>query len=120
MQLYKLNKTVLCIKNNPSQFLSGLTSNTPEKPQNAFLNIHGRIIATFEQIKISDEEVWLIIEEKFIDCLLEHIDKYTKLSGVDVKPLQQYVYFDMEDKVNAQLDSQRLIPTSVTCIRIHC
>ena len=84
MKLYKLNKIVLQIKNNVAQFLQGLTSNDLDKPQNAFVNINGRIVATFDQLRLSDEEFLILIEEPFVDGLLKHIDRFVKLSGVKV------------------------------------
>jgi len=96
MQLYKLNKTVLSIQNNPVPFLNGLTSNSPDKPQNSFLNIHGRIVATFDQIKITDNEFWVVLERLFIDSLLSHLDRHIKLSKVEVKRLDKHVYFDLD------------------------
>ena len=47
---------VLSIKGSAAGFLNGITSNTLDAPLNAFLNLHGRIIATFRQKKISDDE----------------------------------------------------------------
>ena len=84
MKLYKLNKVILHIKNNAAQFLQGVTSNDLDKPQNAFVNINGRIIATFDQLRLSDEEIIILIEESFVDGLLKHIDRFVKLSGVKV------------------------------------
>lgn len=96
MKLYKLNKVILRIKNNAAQFLQGLTSNDLDKPQNAFVTIHGRIIATFDQLRLSDDEFIILVEEYFVDGLLKHIDKFVKLSGVKVERLKKNVYFDLE------------------------
>ena len=96
MKLYRLNKIVLNFKNNAAQILNGLTSNEMDKPRNAFLNIHGRIIATFDQFKVSDDEVTVILEEKYVDLTLEHLDRYLRLGGVKVEKLNRNVYFDLE------------------------
>jgi len=93
--LYKLNKSVLSIKSNPAEFLNGLTSNTLDRPQNAFLNIHGRIIATFEQVKISDDEMWIVLATPYVEDLMNHLDRYIKLAGVKISQLQKYVYFSL-------------------------
>lgn len=95
MKLYPLTKTVLRLRGDPTKFLNGLTSNTLDKPQNAFLNIHGRIIATFEQVKINEEEFWLIVEARFVEGLLKHIDRYVRLSKVEILPMNAHVYFDI-------------------------
>ena len=96
MKLYRLNRVVFSVKNNPAHFLNGLTSNVLEMPRNAFLNIHGRIIATFDQMKIDENEFWIIIEEPFVDTLFEHLDRYIKLSKAEIKRLNKHVYFDID------------------------
>jgi len=96
MHIYKLNKTILSIKNNPVQFLNGLTSNDMDKPDNAFLTIHGRIVATFDQVKVSDDEYYLLFEEGYVEEVLTHIDRYVKLGGQLVEQRTENVYFDLE------------------------
>ena len=103
MKIYQLNKAVLRIKNNAAQFLQGLTSNDLDRPQNAFVTIHGRIIATFDQLRLSDDEFIILVEERFVDGLLNHVDKFVKLSGVKIERLKKNVYFDLE--ADAKLDA---------------
>ena len=96
MKLYPLStRAVLAIHNNAAQFLNGLTSNSSDKPRNAFVNIHGRIVATFDQYRISDDEFVIAVEQAFVDSLLAHLDKYARLSGVRIEQLDRYVYFDV-------------------------
>ena len=97
MKLYPLSRTVLAIHNSAALFLNGLTSNAPDKPRNAFVNIHGRIMATFDQHRVSDDEFVIAVERAFVDPLLTHLDKYIRLSGVRVEKLDRYVYFDVEE-----------------------
>ncbi len=96
MKLYLTDKTVLAFKNDPLPFLNGLTSNTLEAPQSAFLNIHGQIIATFGQIKINDEEFWIAVETPLAEVVLSHLDRYARLSGVKMEKLARKVYFDLD------------------------
>lgn len=96
MKLYPLSRTVLAIHNNAALFLNGLTSNAPDKPRNAFVNIHGRIMATFDQHRVGNDEFVIAVERAFVDPLLTHLDKYIRLSGVRVEKLDRYVYFDVE------------------------
>jgi len=110
VQLYKLNKTVLSLKNNPVQFLNGLTANNPDEPRNVFLNIHGRIIAIFDQVKINDNEFWIICQQSCVDALLNHIDPYIKLSQVEVQRLGSHVYFDLEDSTDDIPEAELIIP----------
>lgn len=116
MKLYKLNKTVLSFKNNPIQFLSGITANTPDEPRNVFLNIHGRIIAVFDQAKINDDEFWIILQRSNVDALLEHIDRYIKLSQVDVQKLESHVYFGLDDHPDAIVEATLVIPQKKGCL----
>ena len=81
MKLYPLSRTVLAIHNNAALFLNGLTSNTPDKPRNAFVNIHGRIVATFDQYRVSDDEFVIAVEGAFVEPLLAHHEKYIRLRG---------------------------------------
>ena len=97
MKLYPLSRTVLAIHNNAALFLNGLTSNTPDKPRNAFVNIHGRIVATFDQYRVSDDEFVIAVERAFVEPLRAHLEKYIRLSGVRVEKLDRYVYFDLEE-----------------------
>jgi len=97
MKIYQLTKSVLSFRNNAVEFLNGLTTNDMDKPWNAFVDIHGRIIAVFDQIKMSDEEVWCVVETNFAEDVLSHIDRYAKLSGVKVERKDNYhVYFDLD------------------------
>ena len=96
MKLYPLSRTVFAIHNNAALFLNGLTSNSPDKPHNAFVNIHGRIVATFDQYRVSDDEFVIAVERAFVEPLLAHLDKYIRLSGVRIDKLDRYVYFDVE------------------------
>jgi len=102
MRLYRSNKNVLSFKNNPVEFLNGITSNTLEAPRNAFLNIHGKAVATFDQFKISDNEVWIVVEAPYVDLVLEHVNRYALLAKVEIKRLDLHVYFDLDS--NAPLN----------------
>lgn len=110
MKLYKLNKTVLSLKNNPAQFLSGLTANDPDQLRNVFLTIHGRIVAIFDQVKINDDEFWMICQQSCVDALFKHIDRYIKLSQVEVQRLPSYVYFDVDKSADDVPEAQLIIP----------
>ena len=97
VKIFKLNKSTLIFKNNAVEFLNGLTSNAMDKPRSAFVDIHGMIIATFDQIVLNEEEVWIVVEKFCTDEVLQHVERYTKLSGVKVEQKGQYqVYFDLE------------------------
>ena len=95
MRLYKLPDTVLTIKGNAASFLNGITSNTIDAAQNAFLNQHGRIIATFRQQRISDDEFLIAVPSIAVDEVLKHLERYAKLSRVSITPSDQRIYIDV-------------------------
>lgn len=97
MRLYPLStKAVLAVHNNAALFLNGLTTNTPDKPRNAFVTIHGRIVAAFDQYRISDDEFEIVLERAFVDPLRTHLERYLRLSGARVEKLDRHVYFDVD------------------------
>lgn len=96
MKFYRLNKIVLRIHNNAERFLNGLTSNALDAPRNAFLTQHGRIIATFDQIKISDGEFLITFERSALEVLMQHIKKFLMLNKTTAEPASLNVYFDLD------------------------
>ena len=98
MRIYRLDKTVLSVRNNPAQFLNGLTSNSLDQPQNAFLTIHGRIVATFDQVKAGEDCILLCVEKAFVDATLRHTERYLKLSRTTMAREDYGVYFDLDGK----------------------
>ena len=68
MKLYRLNnKLVLRLTPKAGEFLKAYSSNTLGKPRNAFLDIQGKIIATFDQCPLNDDEVFIVIEKQFLN-----------------------------------------------------
>lgn len=108
MRLYKTNQVTLVFTQNPVGFLNGLTSNAMSAPRNAFLNLHGRIIATFNQIIINEEEIWIVVGKQFVPAVKEHLDKYLKLAGVKLKETDKNIYFDLDGSYKPQ-DDERVI-----------
>ena len=96
MKIYELNKAVLSVANNPSPFLNGLTANTLDKPKNAFLDVHGKIIATFDQLRINDDEFFIVIERPFVEAVYKHLERFAKLNKVVIQEKDLKVYFDLD------------------------
>lgn len=95
MELYKLNKLSLSIKS--LDLLDQLTTNTLDKHKNAFLDRVGKIVVTFDQIKIKDDEVLVLIEKQFLDKLMNHLDKFLKLSKTKIEKKDYNIYFDLDN-----------------------
>ena len=96
MRLYKLNDTVLNFKGNSSKLLGGLTSNSLDKPFNAFLNLHGRIIATVRQQRVSEDEYIIVTPYFVVDPLIKHLELYLKLNGTHIHESALKAYLDLD------------------------
>ena len=92
-----LDKTVLKFNNEPEKFLNALTTNELDKPLTAFLDRFGKLIALANQIKINNE-IYMIIESKFKEQLLNHLEKYLKLSKTKVEDSKLKVIHYMDTK----------------------
>lgn len=108
MRQYLTNKKVLSVQNNAKDFLHGLTSNDLDQPMNAFLNIHGRIIATFDQIQVNEDFFLLCMEAPYTGKVLEHLEKYAKLSGTHVALTDLKVYFDLDNTLSLEDEDQAI------------
>jgi len=86
----------LVITGNAAGFLNGITSNALDAPLNAFLNQHGRVIATFRPKKISDDEFLISVPMVAVEALLKHLERYAKLARVTLKPSAQTAYIDVD------------------------
>ena len=111
MAIYKLDKIVLSVKGNAEKFLQGLTSNTLDAPRNAFVNLHGRIIATFDQVRAGDDEFLLVIAPLAWEPLKAHTAKYAKLSKTTIAPTALNAYFDLTGDYFLS-DGEHAIPQS--------
>ena len=65
-------------------------------PLNAFVNQHGRIIATIRQQKISDDEFLISVPSIAVENLLKHLERYAKLSGVTIVPSAEYAFINLD------------------------
>ncbi len=92
--LYKMDKTVLRVSGNAAAFLNGLTSNTLDLPHNAFLNVHGRIITTFDQVQSGPDEFLIVIFAGAWEALKAHTERFLRLNKTSLEPIEWNVYFD--------------------------
>ena len=97
MKLYECDKTVLQFRPKAAAFLNGYMTNVPEAPLTAFVDIQGKIIAVAHQHKISEDEVHIVVESKFVERLLSHLKNYLALSDTAVQRLDgKKVYWNLE------------------------
>jgi folate-binding protein YgfZ len=95
--VYRLDKSVLRISNNAERFLNGLTANALDRPRNAFVNQHGRIIATFDQIKTGADEYLIVVDAALQANLTSHVQKFLMLNKTLAESTDLRVYFDLEN-----------------------
>jgi len=108
MKLYRLDRNILRISNNAQRFLGGLTSNTLDAPRNAFLNQHGRVIATFDQVKTGDDEFLIVVERFALEALMRHVKKFILLNKTIAEPAPVNVYFDLDASHTAGPDECKI------------
>ncbi len=109
MKLHTLsNKLVLRFENKACEFLKGFVSNALEAPRNAFLDVHGKIVAVFDQIVLNENEVLIVIERPFLGRLKKHLEKYLALGDTRLREEAYRVYFDLEGGVRPEEGAFRI------------
>ena len=112
MRLYYCDKTVLKFYPKAVAFLNGYTTNTVDAPRTAFVDLHGKIVAVAHQFKKSEDEVWIVIESKFVERLFSHLKKYLAISDTQVERPGQKVYWDLDS--GGLVLSEKALPAPVT------
>ena len=96
MGCIRLDKRVLEFTGGAREFLNGITTNRMEAPQNAFVDVKGRIVATFDQALIGRDTYAVVMEAPFLERVKRHLEKYLALSETTVREKALQVYFDSE------------------------
>lgn len=96
MKLYKLDDIVLSVKGNAQHLLQGLTSNAMDQHLNAFLNQHGRVIATVFQEKMEADEYLLSVPQIAVQGLSQHLDRYARLNKSTIVQSDYKAYMDID------------------------
>lgn len=98
MRLYDLrDHLVLRFQNKACDFLKAYTSNTLDKPRNAFLTSKGNIVVTCYQVVISPDKMLIVIEKSFYERLRKHLGLYLDISGVTLEIAQEYhLYYNLD------------------------
>lgn len=97
MKLYKTSKVLWKIKDPSGAFLKGYGANTLDRPRNAFVDIKGKVVATFDQLKIAEEEMAVVLESSVQESLRKHLGKYLPICKADITEEPSYqIYFDLQ------------------------
>lgn len=96
MRLYEYkDKQVLHFSPHAAEFLKQYTTNVPEAPRTAFIDIKGKIVATAEQKLLNKEEAYIVIGKAFTERLKKHLKPYLLLTETDMRELAWSVYHDL-------------------------
>jgi len=97
---YKLlSKTVFRISNEALNFINPISTNDLNKPSNAFLDSFGKLIALVDQTVINNE-IYLVVEEKYKEKLLANLNKYTRFSKSKIEELNLNVVHFINKEIN--------------------
>lgn len=110
MALYQTQKAVLRFKNDVLKFLKGLTTNTLEAPRNAFVDVQGKIVATFDQKLLNKDEILIALERPFTGRLRKHLEKYLFLGNTVMEETPYHAIFDLEGNYDREMPEEYLVP----------
>ena len=98
MRLYHCDqKIVLRFYNQGVRFLKDYSTNVLKEPRNAFVDTKGRIVAVFDQHKVNEDEMWVVVERRCVDRLLKHLFKYLYITDTKAVPQPKMrVYWDLD------------------------
>ena len=97
MRLYRTSKSVLRVAGDAAKFLNAYTSNTPDKPKTAFLDRAGKIVAVADQVLLSQDEAFIVIESRFVQRLTTHLTPYLQFLPTKIGVDESFkVYFDLD------------------------
>src|SRR5438874_1219826 len=104
-----LQKKSFRFRNRAAEFLKAYTSNSLDRPHNAFVDIHGKIIATADQFLVSEQEFLVVIEASFEERLRLHLEKYLFLYGTEMEEASYKIHFDL-DSSHPKTTGEIIIP----------
>ncbi len=109
MRLYRLDRAVLRLGKGAAAFLKAYSTNTPDRPRSAFVDIHGKIVAAFDQALLSTDEALLAVERPFVGRVHAHLKKYLDLTGVTLTEDEALeAFFDLDGDYRANEKELRL------------
>jgi tRNA-modifying protein YgfZ len=89
----------LAFRNQGARFIRDFSTNVTTAPRNAFVDGKGRIVAFFDQLRVSENEMWVVIEKVFLERIEEHLYRYLYISETKIEPLEGLkIYWDLDDE----------------------
>lgn len=90
IKLRRQDKTVLRVTGAADALLKGYATNAADKPETAFVDLRGRVVAIALVRRLSAEECLLVVGRSYADRLRRHLDKYLPLLGAGIEPDTSY------------------------------
>lgn len=101
--LYQVIKRVFILEGKGvSSLLLGISSQTRQAPQTAFLDKKGKVIVTCDQISLGSDKQLFVIEKSYAVNFIQHIIGYLKLHKVEMRAIPAYVYQVFSDNQNQE------------------
>ncbi len=115
MRIYEsIHHETLRLWPGASEFLSHYSTNTPELPRGIFADTHGRIVAAYDQYRVSADESLLAVAHVARTALLNHLAKYLALADSKMELTSHRVYFDLNGDAARIVFSEKEIPATVS------
>lgn len=102
MRLHRLDRVVLRLGKGAAAFLKAYASNVPERPRSAFLDVHGKIVAAFDQALLPGDEALIAVERRVVERLRAHLAKYLDVTGVPLEETSLSAYLDLDGSYRAE------------------
>lgn len=88
--------------------MKGLSSNDLEAPRNAFVDLKGKIVATFEQKALDSENVLIVLESTFVERVKNHLSKTLALCDTSLEKEPWRVYFNLDQDFASKEDEWKI------------
>lgn len=105
MPLYHYtNKQVLRLGPKAAEFLKQYTTNVPQAPRTAFIDLKGKIVAVADQKLLDANQALIVIGKPFVDRLKKHLKSYLFLTETGLTEESWSVYHDLEGEASCSGD----------------
>jgi folate-binding protein YgfZ len=101
MSLYALDYVILRFTGDVKALLTGITSNTLDASQNAFLDRFGKIVAVIWQ-SWDKEDFLVVVGKDFVERMKKHMEPYLRLTGAVMTKTDMRVYWDLDGDYQAE------------------
>lgn len=96
---HELPFAVFMLRGEAQKLLSGISTNTPNAPRNAFIDVYGKIISVFYQAQ-HNNVFYIVLPAKFVERAQKHLTPYMRLGKASLEStnLKAFLVADSEEK----------------------